>query len=208
MGLLYTRHDEDESRPPTLTDQSASENTAQSATDPWLIVVIITGLLIIATLGVFMLAHCIKLRRKRARSMRPGQPMSSLYMRNRKLSSADIHRIEEQERNMMIRKSLASRTSIVASSPVSQVSFASDNHGDEPSEEPGETVSLREDWKAWEARVQSERKISSPAGVVGLDQHPAFAPHLSIPQPIRMPSPIRGVVPSHMDQPLPKIIVT
>ncbi|KAI3318456.1 hypothetical protein HD806DRAFT_316003 [Xylariaceae sp. AK1471] len=212
MGLLYTRHNEDENHLPIRSNspinQSVGENTGRAITDPWLVVVIIIGILIIATLAIFMLAHYLKSRRERTKSMRLSEQMSSLYPRKRKLSSADQHRIEEQERDMMIRKSLASRTSIIASSPVSQVSSMSDDHLDEPSEEPGETASLREDWKAWEARIQSERKISSPAGAVGLDQHPAFASHLSIPQPTRMPSPIRGIIPSRVDQPLPRIVVT
>jgi hypothetical protein len=208
MGLLYPRHDEDESRPPNISNSPADQgvNTNPAATDPWLVVVIVIGVLIITTLAIFMLAHCIKSRQRRTKCIQATQSMSSLYPRKRKLSSADRDRVEEMEREMMIRKSLASRTSFTASSPISQTFFmSSDSHVEEPSEDQGEMASLQADWKAWEARMQSERDISCPGGV-SLDQHPAFASHLSIPQPIRIPSPIRGVIPSHIDP--PRIMIT
>ncbi|KAI0903793.1 hypothetical protein F4823DRAFT_617318 [Ustulina deusta] len=195
---LYSRRDEDASHPPAgstpKSDQSTSESTAPGAVDPWLVVVIVIGILIVATLAIFMCAHYIKSRRGRKTGFHPVREMSSTYMQKRKLGLVERHNVEDLERDMMIRKSLASRHSLTVTDPVSQVSSVSDKgyHLEDPLGDGGEMTSLREDWKAWEARVQSERGTSTPGGV-GLDQHPAFASYLSVPQPTRMASPVRGV---------------
>jgi hypothetical protein len=213
MGKLYFRQNGIESDPTDVqnppTDTNTSNDTVPATTDPWLVVVIIMGLLIVLTLAVFMLAHHLNSRRRRARLqlMERNEKTSLPYSRRRKLSSADRHMIEEQEREMMIRKSLAEKPTFGGSGfHVSQASSDSGSQPDDRSEEHGEPTSLREDWKAWEARIQSERKSLTPGGI-GLEQHPAFASPISTPQPPRLPSPIRGVPQSRLYEPLPKIVV-
>ncbi|KAI8623614.1 hypothetical protein F5Y19DRAFT_370723 [Xylariaceae sp. FL1651] len=211
MGLLFPRHIDDEYRPAMRSDtpvnKAMSDDAATDPIDPWLIVVIIVGILIITALAVFMLVHYLRSRRRRSKIVQSAVSMRSPYSQRRYTNLADRHRIEELERNTMIRKSLASRTSLTASPRISQVSSMSDYQLEEPSEEQGETDSLREDWKKWEARIQSERKSAGPRDI-GLDQHPALTSQLSIPQPTRMASPIRGVISSQADTPPPRLVVT
>ncbi|KAI0101002.1 hypothetical protein GGR51DRAFT_563652 [Nemania sp. FL0031] len=187
MGVLYFRRDQD-SNP--QSSQRGGENITPFGVDPWLVVVIAIGILIILTLGVFMLAHYIKSRYTRRKGFRPIEEKNQpYYARKRESRSSDLQEVEDLERDMMIRKSLASRTSLTTSPPISHMSLSSDGdhhleheRTSEASEEQGETVGLKDDWKAWEARVTDERRTSHPGGL-GLDQHPAFAPYLSVPQP-------------------------
>ncbi|KAI0425224.1 hypothetical protein F5Y09DRAFT_111052 [Xylaria sp. FL1042] len=200
MGrLLYFRRDEDARHPLPVgstpkTGQTTSESLAPASVDPWMVVVIVVGSLIVATLAIFMCAHYIKSRRGRRDGFQPMEEMKSPYpQKRRRPGTVDRQSAEDVERDMMIRKSLASRTSLTASDPVSQVSSVSTGGYQlaHPLGDESEMTGLKEDWKAWEASVQSERRSSTPGGV-GLDQHPAFAPYLSVPQPTRMASPARG----------------
>ncbi|KAI0539481.1 hypothetical protein GGR58DRAFT_234260 [Xylaria digitata] len=197
MGLIiYSRRDEDASHLPTGSipqlEPTTVENSTNSDVDPWMIVVIAVGILIIVTLAIFMCAYYIKSRRRRPTGFHPVQEMSSRRSRKRKLGLVERPTVEESERDMMIRKSLASRLSLTTSDPLSQVSSVSSReyHLTDPLEGQRETTGVR-DWKAWEAHAQEERRSSHPGGV-GLDQHPAMAPYLLVPQPTRMPSPARG----------------
>ncbi|KAI1182002.1 hypothetical protein F5B17DRAFT_221662 [Nemania serpens] len=214
MGVLYLRRGEDSNQSPSehnsQPDYADGKNASPGTIDPWLAVVIGIGTLIVTTLAVFMIIHCIKSRQRQRRGFRPVQTISSAFSHKRNSSSTSQPEIWDLERDMMIRKSLASRSSLTATSPVCQTSSSpppsssssssSSSDGEHPPQlAPGEqveTTSLRDDWKAWEARVLEERRSSHPGGL-GLDQHPAFASHLSVPQPTRMPSPTRGVETPH-----------
>ncbi|KAI0505440.1 hypothetical protein F5B22DRAFT_524501 [Xylaria bambusicola] len=219
MGRLptYFRRDDAVSHPTTESTPKSSEITTENTipVDPWMIVVIVAGILIVVTLAIVMCMHFFKSRR--ARKTTGFQPVkeeekNSTYPPKRRSGRADRQTLEDQERDLMIRKSLASRSSLAASDPISQIpspeeqQHSGDYHPEVVSpEEPSrreyhlahplgdesERTSLREDWKAWEARVQTERRSSNPGGV-GHDQHPAFASYLSVPQPTRMASPVRG----------------
>ncbi|KAI1418863.1 hypothetical protein F5Y12DRAFT_390794 [Xylaria sp. FL1777] len=193
MGPLFSSRRNEGSTP--KSGQSTSKNIAPAAVDPWMIVVVVVGILIIATLSIFMCAYYIKLRREQRTGFKPIEETKSAYpyLHKRKRGVVNRQNVEDVERDTMIRKSLASRTSLTTSDPVSQVSStpSKDHHLAHPLGDEDEMTGLRDDWKAWEARVQSERRCSNPGGV-GLDQHPAFAPYLSVPQPTRVASPARG----------------
>ncbi|KAI1360553.1 hypothetical protein F5Y08DRAFT_343531 [Xylaria arbuscula] len=212
MGLLSIefRRDEDANRPPIQSTPKSSEITGEDTTfvDPWMIVVIVAGALIVVTLAVIMGMHYIKSRRARKTGFQPveeKETSTAPYPHPPKRRS-DRQKREDLERDMMIRKSLASRSSLVSNSDA--IPAGSQEHLEQQQQHPiardrdshhtyylpsplgedgGEMTSLREDWKAWEARVQSERRSSNP-----YDQHPAFASYLSVPQPTRMASPVRG----------------
>ncbi|KAK5636113.1 hypothetical protein RRF57_011825 [Xylaria bambusicola] len=214
MGRLpiYFRRDDAISHPTATSTPKSSEIISENMTpvDPWMIVVIVAGILIVVTLAIVMCMHFFKSRLARKTGFKPVEEKSSTYPPKRRSGKADRQTLEDQERDLMIRKSLASRSSLTASDPISQIS-AEEHSGDyhlanpqvspeEPSREyrlanplgdESERTSLREDWKAWEARIQAERGSSNPGGVRH-DQHPAFAPYLSVPQPTRMASPVRG----------------
>ncbi|KAI0965689.1 hypothetical protein F4678DRAFT_329909 [Xylaria arbuscula] len=200
MGrLIFSPRDEIISHPfiesTPKSDASTNENIAPGAVDPWMVVVIVVGILIVATLAIFMGAHYIKSRQQRRNGFQPieGKHSPYLYPQNGKSGIVDRRKVEDVERDMMIRKSLASRVSLTTSDPISQVSSVSSReyHLANPLGDEGEMTSLKEDWKAWEARAQTERRTSHTGGV-GLDQHPAFASYLSVPQPTRMASPVRS----------------
>ncbi|KAI0802779.1 hypothetical protein GGR55DRAFT_406509 [Xylaria sp. FL0064] len=199
MGrLFYFRRDEDASHPASVafipkTDASTRESIAPASVDHWMIVVIVVGILIVATLLIFIVAHYIKSQRRQKAGFQPVEEVNSPYpQKRRRPGAADRQSAEDVERDMMIRKSLASKTSLMASDPVSQVSSVSSREYQlaHPLGDESENTSLK-DWKAWEACMQTERRTSHPGGV-GLDQHPAFASYLSVPQPTRMASPVRG----------------
>ncbi|KAI0546429.1 hypothetical protein F4679DRAFT_413134 [Xylaria curta] len=205
MGILYNRRDGERASHPIIRSNSQSISGEENTTvDPWLIVVIVAGSLILVTLVGVLLAHYVRSRRRRGKGLfHPVEKVRSVSF-SRKDAAADRQKIEDLERDMMIRKSLASRPASASfpPPPASQPLNNGDDHPEQEEEEEEEQqreemTSLREDWKAWEARVQTERGTAYPGGV-GLDQHPAFAPYLSVPQPTRMPSPHRivGVRPS------------
>ncbi|KAI0159838.1 hypothetical protein GGR57DRAFT_458829 [Xylariaceae sp. FL1272] len=204
MGILLRRlsGDDEPSRleePPTQhippDPSSSGYNTTAPATNGWLVAAIVVGSLIVTTLAIFMLSHYIKSRQRKANRSRALEPMSSVAIRRHKRnrSSADRQLAEEEERNMMIRKSLANRYSLAPSAHHSRVSSLSTDYQSVVSadEEHDETAGVKQDWKEWEARLQNDRRNSSPK----LDQHPAFSTRISMPEPTREPSPYRGGLP-------------
>ncbi|KAH8167818.1 hypothetical protein CIB48_g422 [Xylaria polymorpha] len=186
MGVLHFRDQF------VRSNSGSNQSSGEDAVDPWLVVVIAAGILIIITLAGFMLAHYIRSRRRLGKGLfhHDDEKVSRVSFSRKRNSdaAADRQMAEDLERDMMIRKSLASRPTSYSTPDPQPL-----NNGDDQieEEEREETPGLREDWKAWEARVQTERGTSHPGGV-GLDRHPAFASYLSIPQPTRLPSPNRG----------------
>lgn len=83
---------------------------------------------------------------------------------SRKASLADRIEEEESQREFMIRKSYASRTSTRADSQLSKRSEETTDVGSALSA----TASMRDDWKEWEASLQMERSMSP-------QRHPSLA---------------------------------
>ncbi|KAI0414538.1 hypothetical protein F5X98DRAFT_349065 [Xylaria grammica] len=201
MGLIfYSRRDEGASHLSTRSDlqldQSMGKGAAYEAVDPWMIVVIVVGILIIVTLALFMCAYYIKSRRQRQTGLQPAKKMSAPYSRRRKLGliGAEQQTVGDLERDMLIRKSLASRHSLATSEHISQDSSPSSNEyrlADPLEGHGGDMATFAEIPKSWEASVQSDGMSANPGGL-GLEQHPAFAHYLSVPEPTRMSSPVRG----------------
>lgn len=194
MRLLHFRQDENHISPPSGSDVpsdhgSGGENPRPDAIeeDPLFIAVIIIGALIIGLLTIFMLAHYVKLRQRRAQGFKlVEQQANSPHSCSQKEEYAaksgwQQEQVRGQERDKMIPKPLATRSSMIISpqvpetSHISYHSMASRGHrlGD-PRVHQDETIGLKDDYKAWEA----ERRISTPGGV-GLDRHPAMAPYLT-----------------------------
>ncbi|KAI0186826.1 hypothetical protein EV127DRAFT_163834 [Xylaria flabelliformis] len=200
MGILYIRRDERASHPIVKSNAGPNQSISGDTTvDPWLIVVIVAGSLILVTLAGVLVAHYIRSRRRGGKgSFHPVEKVRSVSFSRKRNSdaAADRQKIEDLERDMMIRKSLASRPASASFPSASQPLNNGDDHPEPEEEEEREReemTSLREDWKAWEARVQTERGTAAYPGGVGLDRHPAFAPYLPVPQPTRMISPHRSV---------------
>jgi hypothetical protein len=158
---------------------------------PWVIPVIVGG--IIVTTALVVSVFVVYKKRNEYRKAREKEPSLTRaeFARRRTMSEADRLEEEEKQRIIMIRKSLASRSwnstdSAASSRRVSRNSDftepAQHEQPDQPSQNPSKTVDeddddeepkpLKEDWKAWEARVQPS-----------LDRHPAadYSPLLRTP---------------------------
>ncbi|KAI0006458.1 hypothetical protein F4779DRAFT_21316 [Xylariaceae sp. FL0662B] len=214
-ALLYRRLFQDG---PSHNPQLEPRDGSDVETNPWLIIVIIAGILVVATLIVLLVVHQIRRRRFAKEGQRQQQqlqfdPLGRQDLgRRRKMSAADRVAAEERERIAMIRKSLASRASTStitfgtrSSSRLSEISqyelvVREDHDREREQEREREREREREaprvavDWKEWEAGVPSEGTHPAVRNVDMLQQHPALAPRLSVPQPARAPSPIRGVI--------------
>ncbi|EJT75465.1 hypothetical protein GGTG_05398 [Gaeumannomyces tritici R3-111a-1] len=192
--------------PPSLHLWRRDESPAgdQGASHPgtaWIIAPIISATILISLAVVCVVRHILNQRRKRRQQTptteKPCSPHIN-FRRNRKSSQFGSMDGEEEQRAMIIRKSLAERSSRSSehsrrhesmSSLASMLApSANDKSGDE-SDSDGEgdlpasddrraSGGLRDDWKEFEARVQRERSYSG-------EIHPAVHPALARPPPYR-----------------------
>jgi hypothetical protein len=153
------------------------EATKRSRTGIWITVVVVVGSILLAAAFVAaVLLYCRRQEYRRAKRHNP--PLSHKeFLRRRKMSAVARQKEEEVQRRIMIRKSLASR-STEWSMQFDNESLDSDEH-----RESG----LKEDWKEWEARMQRERPERTY-------RHPSTAavPELPIPTKSRCRSPNRS----------------
>ncbi|KAI1860607.1 hypothetical protein JX265_009070 [Neoarthrinium moseri] len=184
----------------------------------WMIVVIIIGVLAVVTSVIFTVLYFVRRRRfaQEDRNLPIISSQQDLVQTRRKMSVADRVEAEELERALMIRKSLASRSSTFSS-------FSAQNPRDPDSarssrilddkfvEETEENYNMasNEDWKQWEAQAQAERRNSAlldPA--LQGSGHPALSHELqniTVPQRSRAPSPARSVRALRHTAPLPSM---
>ncbi|KAI1334927.1 hypothetical protein F5Y15DRAFT_262767 [Xylariaceae sp. FL0016] len=199
---------------PTITRMRRSElgesvsqqsRGANGTSDPWLIVLIIIGVLVVTTLVALLIVYHARSRIWK-QEVRQANPISRFdTRRRRKISAADRQRADDLERAMIIRKSLASRSSISFSARSSRVSAISDYPLIELSREK-EPILPRDDWKEWEAQMQNQREdagLNRPASL----EHPALMCHISLPKPSRSPSPARGTIQPRRATPPPQLFV-
>lgn len=119
---------------------------------------------------------------------------------SRRRNMSDLDRFEEEElqRQFMIRKSLASRTSSWTDSRLYET-VSEEQHDMAEEDRFG---NLRSDWKEWEAKLQRERSRSC-------ESHPAVDPstksraNLAVPAPARADSPSRRMNRSPTPRPAP-----
>ncbi|KAM7216351.1 hypothetical protein V8F06_008273 [Rhypophila decipiens] len=164
-------------------NMQASSNTDSPVM--WITAAIVVGIVVIGGLIMFTILYLHKRRQFRKARQRDPYLSKGDFIKRRKMSAADVYEEDEQQRKAMIRKSLATRS---MNSLESQFSRTSSRIETESFEMEEETANLRDDWKAWEARVQRERTLSG-------EQHPLapeLAPELAIPRPTRSRSPSRG----------------
>ncbi|KAI1327674.1 hypothetical protein F5Y16DRAFT_370994 [Xylariaceae sp. FL0255] len=208
MGILIRRQASDTtqigSNEPRLVDSNTYLPVSSRMPDPWLAFLIVLVVLIVSVLGIILYMNYLGSQgRRRANVIRSTQRRNSPFPWGRSRRADKRQKAEMQVRRSMIEKALASRTSFVSSASTEYISQAPSNVGprettrdsfidDQGDEE--EEVGLKEDWKRWEAQVQTERRLSTPGGV-GLDQHPAFASEPLLPPPLRLSSHVRSASP-------------
>ncbi|KAJ9162271.1 hypothetical protein NKR19_g1386 [Coniochaeta hoffmannii] len=123
------------------------EAGTRSSSRVWItVVVVVGGILLAAAFVAGVIWYC---RRREYRKAKRHDPSLSPpeFLRRRKMTEVARQTEEETQRRIMIRKSLASRST--------QWSMQFDNESldIEGRRESG----LKEDWKEWEARMQRER---------------------------------------------------
>ncbi|KAI1804875.1 hypothetical protein F4811DRAFT_552369 [Daldinia bambusicola] len=149
---------------------------------PWLIAVIIIGVLAVTSLIVFLVLY---ITRRRQRLQAQPDPLGK-GIKKLRLNPRDRRAVEEIERATMIRKSLASR----ASSRNSQVWGSTEYQFQElDQEDRSEPAAPAANWKAFEAGRTSVPGVQDTQ--MGI--HPALLPQrqLTVPPPPRTPSPSR-----------------
>ncbi|KAI2780584.1 hypothetical protein F4815DRAFT_122263 [Daldinia loculata] len=194
---LYRREENDAFDAHTLATPETRDTSKSMA--PWLIAVIVIGVLVVTLLVVFLTLH---LTRKRQRIPQKDQadPLGKDF-KKRKMRSTDRQAVEEIERVTMIRKSLASRTSSRNSQVWGSTEYQFQELDQEDREpvaprEPREQTEQRENWKEFEAgQILVPGVQDTQMGI-----HPALLPQpqLAVPPPSRTPSPSRGPQPPRL----------
>ncbi|ETS86228.1 hypothetical protein PFICI_00056 [Pestalotiopsis fici W106-1] len=201
-------------------DHGVQKRGEDLALSPWTIVAIIIALLVVMSTIAFTALYIM--RRRRVIKESQGLPAISgrhEVMRRRKgMTAAERRAAEETERSLMIRKSLASRSTLhsVASRDThildtARSSRVVDDDGDEHQhdDEIPELPTSTGDWKEWEAHTQAERRHSRLRELsAGRESHPAFAQELEdlpVPAQTRSPSPSRELKGPRQLLPLPSL---
>ncbi|KAI0850621.1 hypothetical protein F5Y00DRAFT_34365 [Daldinia vernicosa] len=194
---LHPREENDAFDAHTVATTSETKDTGNSMA-PWLIAVIVIGVLVVTSLIVFLTLHLTRKRQRIPQEDQPDPLGKDFKKRKMRMRSTDRQAVEEIERATMIRKSLASRTS----SRNSQVWGSTEYQFQELDQEDREPVAPRE------PREQSENWKEFEAGrgpVPGVQDtqmgiHPALLPQpqLAVPPTSRTPSPSRGPPPPRL----------
>ncbi|KAI1397173.1 hypothetical protein F4819DRAFT_472935 [Hypoxylon fuscum] len=188
---LHRRAGDDASN--THTSRSETRDTAGVPMSPWLIIVIVIGALIVTALVAFLVLYLVK-RRRRVASEGQVDPLGRHDLRKKKLNATDRVAAEEMERAIMIRKSLASRSSWTTNG--SRMSGTSEYQLEEFDREEREPTAPKDNWKELEAGSQ-EQRVTPGVHDTQMGVHPALLrqpqpqPQLAVPQPSRAPSPMR-----------------
>jgi len=201
LSLVQPRQDK------TATPYGTTPNHDDgSGSRPWVIPVIVAGIIILSIAVVWGIVFFN--RRREFGKARQRDPYLSRpeFDKRRKMSAAEKVEEEEKQRIILLRKSLASRESQnwdsgdstnSHSRRVSQISQTSQTNRpagpipEEAEEEDDEPKQLKEDWKAFEARMQR---------TTTLERHPAAESEfdaagdiqVALPRPTRAQSPSRS----------------
>ena len=154
-----------------------NSSSTSGATSPrvWLPIVLATCLVcLIMAAFLFAIAYFRSRQFNEAKKIDPYLSRRE-FLRRRRLSPSDLRNEEELQRNIMIRKSLATRSSRT----ISQIEL-------EGSDLDENDCSLREDWKEWEARMRKDKL---------LDEHPSSVPAAQSMTSLPLPSQTKSVSP-------------
>ncbi|KAI8962931.1 hypothetical protein F5Y11DRAFT_346959 [Daldinia sp. FL1419] len=189
--------------PNAQTNAASETRDASNPMAPWLIAVIVVGVLVVASLIVLLALH---LTRKRQKVPQEDQvdPLGKGF-KKRKMRSRDRQAMEEIERATMIRKSLASRTSSRNSQVWGSTEYQFQELDQEDRErepepvvprEPTEPTEPGENWKEFEAGQGPVPGVQDTQ----MGVHPALLPQpqLAVPSTPRTPSPSRGPQPPRL----------
>jgi hypothetical protein len=163
--------------------QSDFGNTSPSTSNSvvWIVAAVVGGIIVVGlTFALGLMYYTRRRQYKRDQELHPYLSREEIIKR-RKMSKVDLYHEEEERRRLMIRKSLAARSTSSTGSNFSDVMDQADQELGEI--ERQESTRLKEDWKRWEARERRERSMSG-------GQHPAASaanqvPILAIPTPAK-----------------------
>lgn len=173
MPPLLRSRDEPSDDSISSAPQNAPDHTDQSRV--WIIVGVIAAAVFLGACAIFLYAGILRRRRmRREREQEPADDISlsqKEFSRKRTVTAEDRMQAHDRQREIMIRKSLASRSASRSSQADSIDPF-------EAAEAGQSGGGLRDDWKEFEARLQRENSA-------GRD-HPAL-PVSRSPSPSRSP---------------------
>ncbi|KAH8886889.1 hypothetical protein GQ53DRAFT_750093 [Thozetella sp. PMI_491] len=210
-SLSFLRRDGE--NPTPFNAESEPSSPDYDASKAWIVLVAVLGMLVVVIIGIIASFHFYRRRNfQRERSRDPYLTLKE-YSRKSKLSLGDRRYEEDVQRHAIIRKSLASRSSVMLSeSDAQRISRSSAilSEAEVPQRIPPTTDedeeeqagSLRDDWKEWEAKLQMERQRSG-------EQHPLESSvDLTIPPKSRDHSPSQSPLlkQQHPATPLPPMI--
>ncbi|KAK3987584.1 hypothetical protein QBC44DRAFT_331188 [Cladorrhinum sp. PSN332] len=171
-------------------EESTSGGATSNNSTVWIVSAIVGGVIVLVTiLTTVVLCYNKRSQFQKAKELNPYLSRHE-FVRKRKMSAEDLFQEEEQRRQLMIRKSIVSRSSHSlhhAGSPPRperpvrpDISETMDQVEREAAEvERQESLRLKDDWKRWEARVKHERSTSG-------EHHPLESPGVPI---LTVPSP-------------------
>ena len=128
-----------------------SVDTVNSSYTPWLIALIVVASVVIVVVVLYLFLGRSRDQQFEAACNKDPYLTRKEYQRRKKMSPIDRLEEEELQRHLMIRKSLATRSSRANSEVTVSITMVDDETA--PSR-------LRDDWKHWEARLQRERSAS------------------------------------------------
>ncbi|KAM0806669.1 hypothetical protein AB5N19_07006 [Seiridium cardinale] len=150
------------------TKQAKDGDEKVATLSPWVIVAIIIGVLLVVTIAVFVVLYFLRRRRvaRETQQLPVISNVDAVVHRRRKMSVAERREAEDLERSIMIRKSLASRTTLSSIGSRDSRLFESARSSRVPEYElPIQSTQQRgeNEWKEWEAGVSSDRRAGGPA---------------------------------------------
>ncbi|KAI4593921.1 hypothetical protein KJ359_008965 [Pestalotiopsis sp. 9143b] len=166
----------------------------------WTIVAIIIAVLVVASIVAFTVLYVMRRRRSPKEDLPIISSRHQVGRKRKTMTPAERQQAEETERSLMIRKSLASRSTLhsIASRDTHMLDTARSSRvvdDDDEHPEVPELPTIVGDWKEWEAQAQADRTNSRPGELsTGGETHPALVQELEdleIPAQIRTPLPSR-----------------
>ncbi|KAI1856343.1 uncharacterized protein JN550_013829 [Neoarthrinium moseri] len=166
----------------------------------WTIVAIIIAVLVVASIVAFTALYVMRRRRSPKEDLPIISSRHQVDRKRKTMTPEERQQAEETERSFMIRKSLASRSTLhsIASRDTHMLDTARSSRvvdDDDEHPEVPELPTIVGDWKEWEAQAQAGRTNSRPGELsAGGETHPALVQELEdlqIPAQIRTSSPSR-----------------
>ncbi|KAK4226725.1 hypothetical protein QBC38DRAFT_536963 [Podospora fimiseda] len=175
--------------PPFISSLETRSTTTNSNSIVWIVSSIVGGVIVlVAILTTVVLYYNKRSQYQQAKELNPYLSRHE-FVRKRKMSAVDLFQEEEHRRQLMIRKSIISRSShsLHPNSPPRKEALERSETMEEVEREAAEierqeSLRLKDDWKRWEARLKHERSTSGEHHPLESPTSPGV-PTLTVPSP-------------------------